>query len=274
MKGPRPPLPAAEIRRRVAALGPWFHNLHLPGGVETAPDHPFGDFPRFKWREIAPHLPGDLTGQKVLDIGCNAGFYSLELARRGAEVLGIDANPHYLRQARFAAELSGLHNLRFEQRSVYRLGGLKGPFDGVLFMGVLYHLRHPLLALDLIAALGCDWLVFQSLTFGGQGGGQDGDQGGADVAGDVDFQSRDRLEAPGWPKLAFIEGTFCKDPTNWWVPNHAAVAGMLRAAGFEIVARPGHEICICRARRGVIPEETREAALAAGAAGHEDQGSG
>ena len=38
-------------------LGPWFHNLHLPDGVQTAPDHPLGDFPRWKWEEIAPHLP-------------------------------------------------------------------------------------------------------------------------------------------------------------------------------------------------------------------------
>ena len=82
----------AEIRE----LAPWFHNLHLPGGVQTAPDHPLGDFPAFKWRELAGSLPGDLTGWRALDIGCNAGFYSFELARRGAEVLGIDLDERYL----------------------------------------------------------------------------------------------------------------------------------------------------------------------------------
>ncbi|HEX2099456.1 MAG TPA: DUF1698 domain-containing protein, partial [Candidatus Synoicihabitans sp.] len=65
-------------------LAPWFHNIHLPDGTQTAPNHPLGDFPRFKWQQIADHLPHDLTGWRVLDIGCNAGFYTVELARRGA----------------------------------------------------------------------------------------------------------------------------------------------------------------------------------------------
>src|SRR3546814_15655835 len=69
---------------QVAALGPWFHNLHLPDGTETAPDHPLGDFPSFKWQQVARHLPEDLSGWTALDIGCNAGFYSFQLAKRGA----------------------------------------------------------------------------------------------------------------------------------------------------------------------------------------------
>jgi tRNA (mo5U34)-methyltransferase len=60
-----------DIRR----LGPWFHNLHLPNGIQTLPDHHFGDFPNWKSQQLAPHLPADLHGWKVLDIGCNAGFY-------------------------------------------------------------------------------------------------------------------------------------------------------------------------------------------------------
>src|SRR5918997_6765494 len=75
---------------KIAELGPWFHNLHLPDGTQTAPDHSLGDFPSFKWLEVAPHLPKDLTGWRALDIGCNAGFYTFELARRGARVTGID----------------------------------------------------------------------------------------------------------------------------------------------------------------------------------------
>src|SRR4051794_30300316 len=57
--------------KQVAALGPWFHNLHFPDGVQTAPDHPLGDFPRFKWRQLEPALPKDLSGARVLDVGCN-----------------------------------------------------------------------------------------------------------------------------------------------------------------------------------------------------------
>jgi len=87
-----------------AALAPWFHNLHLPDGTQTAPDHPLGDFPSFKWRQIADHLPADLTGWRALDIGCNAGFYAVELARRGAQVVALDKDEHFLRQARWVRE--------------------------------------------------------------------------------------------------------------------------------------------------------------------------
>lgn len=70
-----------EQHDEVQQLGPWFHNLHLPDGRQTAPDHELGDFPRFKWRRIQQVIPEDLSGWTVLDVGCNAGFYSFELAR-------------------------------------------------------------------------------------------------------------------------------------------------------------------------------------------------
>ena len=105
----------------VADLGPWFHNLHLPGGIETCPEHWAGDFPRWKWLEVEGHIPADLTEWRVLDIGCNAGFYSFEFAKRGAEVLGIDIDPHYLAQASWAAEQFGLKNVQFARRELYEL---------------------------------------------------------------------------------------------------------------------------------------------------------
>src|SRR5437763_11685439 len=136
-----------EIRQRVRDLGTWFHNLCL-GGVYTAPDHFLGDYPQIKWRTFAHALPADLTDKSVLDIGCNAGFYSLEMKRRGAaRVVGIDSDERYLAQARLAAQV--LHaDIEFRNLSVYDVGKLGEKFDIVIFMGVLYHLRHPLLALD------------------------------------------------------------------------------------------------------------------------------
>ena len=96
----------ATLRERVEALAPWFHNIELPGGLTTAPDHFLGDYPNFKFQRFAAHLPADLTGKSVLDIGCNAGFYSMEMKRRGADyVLGIDMDDRYLEQARFAADM-------------------------------------------------------------------------------------------------------------------------------------------------------------------------
>src|SRR3954467_15145684 len=98
----------SRLEERVRALGPWFHNLDL-GGVQTAPDHFLGDYPNLKFKRFAPHLPADLAGRSVLDIGCNAGFYSMEMKRRGAgRVVGIDSDERYLAQARLAAEISGL----------------------------------------------------------------------------------------------------------------------------------------------------------------------
>src|SRR3954454_5778995 len=94
----------AAMAGEIARLGPWFHNLHLPDGTQTCPDHWLGDFPSFKWRQIAGSIPEDLTGWTCLDIGCNAGFYSFELARRGATVTAIDLDERYLRQARWASK--------------------------------------------------------------------------------------------------------------------------------------------------------------------------
>src|SRR5215203_907439 len=155
-----------EIRRRVDALGPWFHNLDLKG-VRTAPSHFLGDYPQVKWRRFAGVVPDNLQGKTVLDIGCNAGFYSLEMKRRGAErVLGVDFDERYLAQARFAAEVQGAE-IEFRQLSVYDVASLREQFDLVIFMGVLYHLRHPLLALDLIREhVADDMLLFQSMQRG------------------------------------------------------------------------------------------------------------
>jgi tRNA (mo5U34)-methyltransferase len=224
----------------VADLGPWFHNLHLPDGLETAPDHPLGDFPAFKWRQIEPFLPAGLRGWRALDIGCNAGFYSFELARRGAVVTAIDADEHYLRQARWAGERFGLE-VDFRRASVYDLARWDERFDLVFFLGVLYHLRYPLLGLDLVAEKVKRLLVFQTLTVP--------DEEIVEPPADVPFEQRTRLLEPGWPKLAFVERRLAGDPTNWWVANDAAVEALLRTASLEPVERPGHEIWLCHPTR-------------------------
>ncbi len=228
-----------RIEARARALGRWFHNLDLKG-VRTAPDHFLGDFPTVKWRSFAAEIPADLTGKTVLDIGCNAGFYALEMKRRGAaRVVGLDIEDHYLAQARFAAEVEGL-DIEFRNLSVYDVGRLGERYDIVFFIGVLYHLRHPLLALDLIRThVADDLLVFQSMQ-----------RGSRDVVvpdRDYDFWDMDVFDAPGWPKMHFIEHAYSGDESNWWAPNRACSAAMLRAAGFRIVAHPEHEIFLCRA---------------------------
>jgi tRNA (mo5U34)-methyltransferase len=239
-----------ERAEAVERLGPWFHNLHLPGGLQTAPEHPLGDFPRRKWDLVSRCVPSDLTGWRVLDIGCNAGFYSFELAERGADVLGIDVDPIYLAQAAWAVEqLRPANPPRFQRLSVYRVRELGGPFDLVWFMGVAYHLRHPLLALDLIRSITGGYLMFQMMSF------PDGEP--APVPEDVHLTERGRLAAPGWPKLAFVERRLADDPTNWWVSNSACAHAMVRSSGFEVVDTPERETLWCRAVAvaGAVREE-------------------
>jgi tRNA (mo5U34)-methyltransferase len=222
----------------IARLRPWFHNLHLPDGTQTAPKHLLGDFPSVKWRQIAPHIPSDLSDWRVLDIGCNAGFYSFELARRGAAVTGIDIDPHYLEQARWAAGQFGLTDrIELRQASVYELAGARERYDLVCFLGVLYHLRHPLLALDIVRSVTGRHMVLQTMTMPGDDVYQPPES--------ISLEERQLMKRQGWPKMSFIERCLEDDPTNWWAPNHACVEAMVRAAGFVISARAGHEIYIC-----------------------------
>ncbi len=189
-----------EVREQVERLGPWFHNLELMG-VRTAPHHFLGDYPAMKFRNFAHAIPADLSGKSVLDVGCNAGFYSMEMKRRGAE--------------------------RVEK------------FDFVIFMGVLYHLRHPLLALDLLRehVVG-DLMLFQSMLRGSKEV--------EPVAADYEFQEEEHFDLPGYPKMHFIEHRYAHDPTNWWAPNRACAEAMLRSTGFEIVQQAEDEVFLCR----------------------------
>lgn len=225
--------------KEVSAKAPWFHNLHLPDGTQTAPDHALGDFPAYKWQELQPALPSRLDGWTALDIGCNAGFYSFELARRGAQVTAIDSNPHYLEQARWAAPRFGLADkIEFRQQQVYELAQNSERYDLVLFLGVLYHLRYPLLALDIVSRKAKHLLCLQTMTM-------PGDAVLKNTNG-LGLNDREQMLEPGWPKMAFIEGRLAGDPTNWWAPNHACVEAMVRSCGMDVLSRPGTEFYLCK----------------------------
>lgn len=257
---PKAALTHEQIKYRVRELGPWFHNLDL-NGVQTAPDHFLGDYPSVKWRKIASAIATDLHGKTVLDIGCNAGFYAMEMKRRGADrVVAVDSDPKYLAQARFAAQVREFE-IEFHQLSVYDIAKLGEKFDVVIFMGVLYHLRHPLLALDLIHEhVAGDLLLFQSM------------QRGSDemklVQDNYDFWETRIFDQPTFPRLYFIEKRYSNDPTNWWIPNRAGTEAILRSSGFQITHHPEAEVYLCRrvelpdapdGPRTVYPAQKKEA---------------
>ena len=239
-------LDTGDLRERVDRLAPWFQNIDLGHGIATAPHHFLGDYPAFKYRRFADALPDDLAGCSVLDIGCNAGFYSIEMKKRGAgRVLGIDSDQRYLDQARLATGALGFGDIEFARLDVYDVAALGEKFDLVIFMGVLYHLRHPLLALDLIREhVAGDRMLFQTM--------QQGTDAVLQVPEDHPFhkpgttQPPDYFDNPAYPKMHFIEREFAHDWTNWWAPNAACSQAMLRAAGFTIEAQPEPEVYLCR----------------------------
>lgn len=231
--GQRPAGSALEAEIR--SLGPWFQNIEL-AGIRTAPEHFLGDYPSNKWSQIAPALPNDLSGASVLDVGCNAGFHSFECMRRGARrVVGVDMDPRYLAQARLAARVLNLA-VEFRQATVYSLANDPEKFDYVFFLGLFYHLRYPLYALDLLVKKTRRLLIFQAMVRG---------EAGSLPASDYDFWDTTPFRQPGFPAMYFIEHAYAGDGTNWWIPNTGAVEGMMRSAGLRIEAHPESETWFC-----------------------------
>jgi tRNA (mo5U34)-methyltransferase len=143
--------------------------------------------------------------------------------------------------------------LELEQMSVYEVARLREKFDLVLFMGVLYHLRHPLLALDLIHEhVARNTVVVQSMLRG--------ESQRLKLEEDYPFQQAEIFDRPGFPKMFFVEKRYAGDPTNWWVPNGACLEAMLRSSGFEIVSNPEPEVFVCRQRPDALRGQAAYAA--------------
>ena len=198
-----------ELRKRVSEIQ-WFHTIDLGHGVVTPG---VDDTPR-KLTDI--RIPEDLSGQAVLDIGAWDGFFSFEAERRGAaRVLATDSfswsGKAWGGKDGFdlAREVLGSH---VEDRLVDVMDlspEAVGVFDLVLFLGVLYHLRHPLLALEKVASVTAKCLILET---------------------EVD------LIGLRHPVMTFYPGTqLNNDPTNWWAPNPRALLGMLKDVGFAKV---------------------------------------
>ena len=199
-----------DLQSRADALR-WFHSIDLGHGVVTR-----GVDATQSERLARLRLPEDLSGRSVLDIGAWDGFFSFEAERRqAARVVATDYFAWHgtgwgTGQGKAAFELArtalesrvediDIDVLELSQERV-------GSFDVVLFLGVLYHLPNPLLALERVASVTSGLLILETV---------------------VDMVGLRRPAAAFYP-----DRELNNDPTNWWGPNHAAVAGMLRSVGF------------------------------------------
>jgi tRNA (mo5U34)-methyltransferase len=188
----------------------WHHSIDLGNGIVT----PGKDNSCKKLRRL--RLPDSLVGKTVLDIGTWDGFYAFEAERRGASrVLALDS---FVWQPGFRTGRQGFdlaHRIldsKVESMVLDPLDlspGTIGTFDVVLFLGVLYHMRHPLLALERMASVTKGMVIVETAV-------------------DMLWCRR--------PAMAFYPGDeLARDPSNWCGPNPAAVVGMLKTAGFSRV---------------------------------------
>lgn len=224
----------ADLRRRIAGIR-WFHSIELAPGVVT----PGLDDTRSRLDIL--RLPADLSGRTVLDVGAWDGFFAFEAERRGAErVVAADSfawnGENWSTKAGFELARAALGSrVEAVEVDVLDLDPQRlGRFDVVLFLGVLYHMRHPLLALEKVAAVTGDQLVVETAV-------------------DLTWTRR--------PAAAFYPGqSLCEDPTNWWGPNPEAVVAMLRTVGFsrvEVVSPDSWPYRLARSARR-LPAYARE----------------
>ncbi|OLD57318.1 MAG: hypothetical protein AUI54_03230 [Acidobacteria bacterium 13_1_40CM_2_56_5] len=224
------------LRDTVAKLGPWYHDVQLTPEISTSPLQ--RQYMVNRWRFLSEVLPADLSGKTVLDIGCNGGFFSLQMKQRNADrVVGIDIMPHCLAQARFVSHWFG-QPVELRELGVYDVESL-GPFDIVVFIGVLYHLRHPLYAIDKVASICKDTMYLQSLVRG--------DSGDFVPAPNYPLSEYEVFKRPKFPRMYFIEKSINDDASNWWVPNTSCLMAMARSAGFRNVRESSHpELIVCK----------------------------
>ena len=201
-----------ELQARADALR-WYHTIDLGQGVVTrGADNTPERLPRLQ-------LPDSLAGRSVLDIGAWDGFFSFEAERRGASRVVAADYYSWLGQGWGTGQGKAGFQLAREALAskvedvdvdVMSLSSKHpGTFDVVLFLGVLYHLPHPLLALERVADVTGDLLILETVV---------------DMVG------------VGRPAAAFYPGRELNaDPTNWWGPNPPAVEAMLRVVGFRRV---------------------------------------
>ena len=196
------------LQQQVSELGGlgWYHSIELPDGSVIPGLLPVE---KLRWRLSQFEIPEDLRGKRVLDIGAWDGWFTFEMERRGASVVAIDANPgtRFLKAKALTGSKAEYRILDVIDLSPDTLG----TFDIVLFFGVLYHLKHPLLALEKVCAMSTDLVLVESYV--------------------SDNDASDPI-----PRMEFYEHLeLCGQFDNWVGPNVACLLAWCRTAGFATV---------------------------------------
>jgi len=215
-----------EILRAIEELGkeePWFHCIDLGDGLRTMQE----PLPHLQnlWDGIAAHIPHDLSGKSVLDIGCNAGFFSVQAKKHHADyVLGIDLSDGFLKQAEFVKSVLGLE-IDYRKMSVFDVPKLGRTFDIVFCLGVIYHCANPFEAARCVESITESMAIVESAA--------------------VDYQTV--ADRPLWEfvfsgyEAPLSAGEKDERCYNWWFPNKAGLRTLFQAAGFPRV-EPVYEV--------------------------------
>jgi tRNA (mo5U34)-methyltransferase len=207
------------IKERIASVPCWWHQIEVAPGICT----PGKDITQARVEGM--HLPKNMEGKRVLDIGAYEGFFTFECERRGGDITAMDVIGPSQSGFSVAHELIR-STARHVQQSVYNLHPEKiGQFDIVLFLGVFYHLRHPLLALDRIYSVCKDLLILES---------QICDHCFIDQNGHPRSLSSLSPDLEKLPIAQFYPyDELNGDPSNWWSPNLIALEKIIETSGFE-----------------------------------------
>ncbi len=232
-----------EILSELERLQPWFHCIDLGDGIQTKTESVMGepvDHPRGPWQTIGRCLPADLRGKSLLDVGCNAGFYAVEAKRRGAtRVLGIDGQRQHIRQALLVRKALGL-DLEFRRMNVYELDSRNvGQFDITLALGLIYHLKHLVLALEKLFQVTRELLIIETAIQPPE----HTPQSFMHPLGEMQMRLHPLVYVENPPEAK--EQVF-----NWFLPSTAALQALLKNTGFNEVevfeVKNERAVVVCR----------------------------
>ena len=236
-----------DIVSGIKLLEPWFHRIDLGHGIFTKTESVMGepvDHPRESWEVIRQCLPEDLSNRSLLDVGCNGGFYCVEAKHRGTRrVLGVDGQRQHVRQALFVRKVLGL-DLEFRRFSVYDLTReTVGRFDITLALGLVYHLKHLIFALERLYDVTNELLIVETAII-------------------PTAQTPESFVQPlGEIRQTLHPIFYAENPPeskeqvfNWFLPSPAALQALLRNTGFEEVeifsVVRDRAVLVCRKRAG------------------------